>query len=214
MAEIRKKKEAWDRHIATFSNIFFFCFFVGFPVNSNSSCSAQNFSFKPRSSFAAAPSGSPSVFGSTPAFGATPSASSAISASAPTFGLGKPEITSAASFSFKTPAASGFGSSGFSGFPAPMAADPVAPAFGSGSSVAGFGSPGSHSHAAFSKSSSDTFGNSSLSTSLPVSHGTTDNVLFTPKDQLTVEELEQFQSKKFTLGKIPLKPPPVELINI
>ncbi|XP_020919107.1 nucleoporin-like protein 2 isoform X2 [Sus scrofa] len=186
----------------------------GFPVNSNSSCSAQNFSFKPRSSFAAAPSGSPSVFGSTPAFGATPSASSAISASAPTFGLGKPEITSAASFSFKTPAASGFGSSGFSGFPAPMAADPVAPAFGSGSSVAGFGSPGSHSHAAFSKSSSDTFGNSSLSTSLPVSHGTTDNVLFTPKDQLTVEELEQFQSKKFTLGKIPLKPPPVELINI
>lgn len=136
------------------------------------------------------------------------------SALAPTFGLGKPEITSAASFSFKTPAASGFGSSGFSGFPAPMAADPVAPAFGSGSSVAGFGSPGSHSHAAFSKSSSDTFGNSSLSTSLPVSHGTTDNVLFTPKDQLTVEELEQFQSKKFTLGKIPLKPPPVELINI
>uniref|UniRef100_A0A8C3VGX4 Nucleoporin NUP42 n=1 Tax=Catagonus wagneri TaxID=51154 RepID=A0A8C3VGX4_9CETA len=186
----------------------------GFPVNSNSSGSAQNFSFKPRSAFATAPSGSPPVFGNTPAFGATPSASSAITASAPAFGLGKPEITSAASFSFKTPAASGFGSSGFSGFPAPMATGPVASAFGSGSSLTGFGGPGSHSLAAFSKSSSDTFGHSSLSTSPQVSHGTTDNVLFTPKDRLTVEELEQFQSKKFTLGKIPLKPPPVELLNI
>ncbi|EPY85078.1 kelch-like protein 7 isoform 1 [Camelus ferus] len=192
----------------------------GFPMNNNSSDNAQNFSFKPSSGFATALAGSPSVFGSAPAFGAAPSASSAITTSAPTFGRGKPEITSAASFSFKSPAASGFGSSGFSGLPASMAAGPVgapvAPAFGSGSSVAGFGSPGSHSLTAFSKSSGDTFGNSSISTSLPVSNGstTTDNVLFTPKDQLTAEELEQFQSKKFTLGKIPLKPPPVELLNI
>ncbi|XP_010966918.2 nucleoporin NUP42 isoform X1 [Camelus bactrianus] len=192
----------------------------GFPMNNNSSDNAQNFSFKPSSGFATALAGSPSVFGSAPAFGAAPSASSAITTSAPTFGRGKPEITSAASFSFKSPAASGFGSSGFSGLPASMAAGPtgapVAPAFGSGSSVAGFGSPGSHSLTAFSKSSGDTFGNSSISTSLPVSNGstTTDTVLFTPKDQLTAEELEQFQSKKFTLGKIPLKPPPVELLNI
>ncbi|XP_022443769.1 nucleoporin NUP42 [Delphinapterus leucas] len=192
----------------------------GFPVNNNSSINAQNFSFKPSAGFATAPSGSPSVFGSTPAFGAVPSANSAITASTPAFGLGKPQITSAASFSFKSPAASGFGSSGFSGFPASMAAGPVgapeAPAFGSGSSSAGFGSPGSQSHTAFSKSSSGTFGNSSISTSLSFSNGstTTDNVLFTPRDQLTAEEQEQFQSKKFTLGKIPLKPPPVELLNI
>ncbi|XP_042824053.1 nucleoporin NUP42 isoform X2 [Panthera tigris] len=189
----------------------------GFPVHNSSSANAQNFSFKPSSGFASAASGSPSVFGNTPAFGAAPPASSAITTSTPTFGFGKPAITSAASFSFKSPAASSFGSPGFSGFPAPMAAGSVgAPAFGSGTSVAGFGNLGSHSHSAFSKSSSDTFGNSSISTSLPVSNGsiTTDNVLFTPKDQLTAEELEQFQSKKFTLGKIPLKPPPVELLNI
>ncbi|XP_004418981.1 PREDICTED: nucleoporin-like protein 2 [Ceratotherium simum simum] len=192
----------------------------GFPVNNSSSDSAQNFSFKASSGFATAPSGSTSVFGNPSAFGAAPSASSAITTSTPAFGFGKREITSAASFSFKSPAASGFGSPGFSGFPASMAAGPVgapvAPAFGSSSSVAGFGSPGSHSHTAFSKSSSDSFGISSISTSLPVSNGTTttDNVLFTPKDQLTAEELEQFQSKKFTLGKIPLKPPPVELLNI
>ncbi|CAI9160213.1 unnamed protein product [Rangifer tarandus platyrhynchus] len=192
----------------------------GFPVNNSSSSSAQNFSFKPSSGFATAPSGSPAVFGNTPAFGAVPAASSAIPAATPTFGLRKPEITSAASFSFKTPAASGFGSSGFSGFSPSMAASPVdspvAPAFGSGSSAAGFGSSGSPPHTAFSKSSSDTLGNSSVPTSLSFSLGsaTTDNALFTPKDQLTAEELEQFQSKKFTLGKIPLKPPPVELLNI
>lgn len=192
----------------------------GFPVNNSSSNSAQNFSFKPSPGFATAPSGSPPVFGNTPAFGAVPASSSAIAAATPTFGLRKPEITSAASFSFKTPAASGFGSSGFSGFSPSMAASPVgspvAPAFGSGSSIAGFGSPGSQPHTAFSKSSSDTFGNSSIPTSLSFSLGSTstDNALFTPKDQLTAEELEQFQSKKFALGKIPLKPPPVEFLNI
>ncbi|XP_032729230.1 nucleoporin NUP42 isoform X2 [Lontra canadensis] len=188
----------------------------GFPVNNSSSANAQNFSFKPSS----APSGSPPMFGNTPAFGAASSASSAVTTSVPAFGFGKPAVTSAASFSFKSPAATGFGSPGFSGFPASMAAGsfgaPGAPAFGSGTSVAGFGSLGSHSHTAFSKSSSNTFGNNSITTSLPVSNGstTTDNKLFTPKDQLTAEELEHFQSKKFTLGKIPLKPPPTELLNI
>ncbi|XP_003788547.1 nucleoporin-like protein 2 [Otolemur garnettii] len=192
----------------------------GFPVNSSSSGNAQNFSFNTNSGFVAAPSGSPSVFGSPPAFGAVTSASSAMSTSTPVFGFGKPEVTSAASFPFKNPEASSFGSPEFSGFPASLAAGPVrapvAPAFGSVSSVAGFGSPGSHSYPAFSKPSNDAFGNSSMSTSLLVSNSiiATDNVLFTPKDKLTVEELEQFQSKKFTLGKIPLKPPPVELLNI
>ncbi|KAK2489110.1 hypothetical protein MC885_004763 [Smutsia gigantea] len=187
----------------------------GFPMNNSSSDNAQKFSFKPSSGFATAPS----VVGNIPAFGPAPSASSAITTSTPTFGFGKPEITSAASFSFKSPAASGFESPGFSGFPTSVAAgpagSPAAPAFGSSSSATGFGSPGSHSHTAFSKSSSDTFGNS-ISTSLPVSNRstTTDNVLFTPKDQLTPEELGQFQSKKFTLGKIPLKPPPMELLSI
>ncbi|XP_009000533.1 nucleoporin NUP42 isoform X2 [Callithrix jacchus] len=192
----------------------------GFPVNNSSSDNAQNFSFKTNSGFAAASSGSPAVLGSSPAFGAVASASSAISTSAPAFGFGKPEITSAASFSFKSPADSSFGSPGFSGLPTSLATGPVSasvpPAFGGGSSVAGFGSPGSHSHTAFSKPSNDTFGNSSISTSFsaPGSIVATDNVLFTPRDKLTVQELEQFQSKKFTLGKIPLKPPPLELLNI
>ncbi|KAM5204116.1 nucleoporin NUP42 [Hipposideros larvatus] len=201
-----------SKHTVTFGS-------PGFPVNNSNSDNAQNFSFKIASGFATAPSGSTPVFGNVPAFGAAPSASSAITTSTPTLGFGKPEVTSAASFSFKTPAASGFGSPGVSGFPVSTAAGPAgapgAQAFGHGSSVAGFGGLGSHSHTPFSKSSSDPFGNNSISTSLPASNSsTTDDVLFTPKDQLTAGELEQFQSKKFTLGKIPLKPPPVELLNI
>ncbi|XP_054582472.1 nucleoporin NUP42 isoform X4 [Eptesicus fuscus] len=202
-----------SRQTATFGS-------PGFPVNNSTSDNAQNSSFT-SSGFTTAPSGSPSVFGNIPAFGAVPSTSPAITTSTPAPGFGKPEITSAASFSFKTPAASGFGSAGFSGFPAPMAAGPVgapgAPAFGNSSSVAGFGSPGSHSHSPFSKSFSGTHdGHSSTSTSVPISNGstTTGNELFTPKHQLTAEELGQFQAQKFTLGRIPLKPPPVELLNI
>ncbi|XP_062034610.1 nucleoporin NUP42 isoform X1 [Lepus europaeus] len=191
----------------------------GFPVK-NSSNNAQVFSFKLNSGFGSAPSGSQSVFGGPPAFGAGPSAGSAISASTPAFGFGKPEVTSAAAFSFKSPAASNFGSPGFSGFPASLAASPAgapaAPAFGSGGSVAGFGHVSSQSQTTFSKPSNDIFGNGSISTPVPVSSVlvTKDNVLFTTKDQLTAEELEQFQSKKFTLGKIPLKPPPLEFLNI
>lgn len=190
----------------------------GFPVNNSSSHNTPNFSFKITSGFATAPSGSPSVFGNVPAFGAVPSSSSAITTSTPSLGFGKPEVTSAASFSFKTPASSGFGSPGVSGFPTGAAgpvAPPVAPAFGNSSSVAGFGSPGYHSHSLFSKSPSDTFGSNSISTALPISSSsTTGNILFTPKNELTAGELEQFQSIRFTLGKIPLKPPPMELLNI
>ncbi|KAM6152444.1 nucleoporin NUP42 isoform 1-T1 [Erethizon dorsatum] len=188
----------------------------GFPVSNSSSAGAPNFSFKTNPGIVTVPARSPSVFGAPPASGAVPATSSASSTSTPNFGFGKPEITSAASFSFKSPAASSFGSPRFSGFPTSVAAGPfgaaVASAFGSGSSVTGFGSPGSHSHTAFSKPSNDVF----RATSLPASSVvvTTDNMLFTPKDQLTAEELEQFQSKKFILGKIPLKPPPMELLNI
>ncbi|XP_048195658.1 nucleoporin NUP42 isoform X3 [Perognathus longimembris pacificus] len=188
----------------------------GFPMNSSSSGSAQNFSFKTSPGFGTTP-GSPSVFGSPPAFGAVPSGSSAVSASTPAFGLRKPDVTSVAAFSFKSSAASGFESPGFSGFPASVATGPVgAPAFGSSSAMSGFGSLSSQSHTVFSKQPNDIFGGSSVSTSLPGSNVivTTQNALFTPRDQLTVEELEQYQSKKFTLGRIPLKPPPVELLSI
>ena len=36
-------------------------------------------------------------------------------------------------------------------------------------------------------------------------------LLYTPIDQLTDSEKEQFHASKFTLGKIPVRPPPKEL---
>ncbi|XP_075414420.1 nucleoporin NUP42 isoform X3 [Tenrec ecaudatus] len=185
---------------------------AGFAVSNASRPMAQSFSFKPSPAFGSAPAGKPSVFGNAPAFGAAPSASST---SAPAFGFGKPEVTSAASFSFKSPTASGFGSPEFSVFSSSLAAGPAgaptASGFGSGGSLAGFGGPGSQSNTAFSKPANSVFGNSNTADSLPAS---ADKLLFTPRDQLTAQELDQFQSRKFTLGKIPLKPPPVELLSL
>ena len=37
--------------------------------------------------------------------------------------------------------------------------------------------------------------------------------LYTPLDKLTKEELEEYKKDSFTLGKIPTKPPPIELIT-
>lgn len=177
----------------------------GFTTNKSSSNNIQNFSFKT----SPVSSGNSSIFGSTPAFGAVPSASSAITASTSPFGFGKAGTTSASSFSFKNPAISSSGSSGFSGFPASTVTGHAGapPAFRTNSSVTGFGSLASHSHT--SRSSSD-------ASSHRMSNGgtTRGSLLFTSKDKLTAEELEQFQAKKFTLYKIPIKPPPVELLNI
>ena len=39
-----------------------------------------------------------------------------------------------------------------------------------------------------------------------------DSQKYTPIDQLTPEELEAFQAPTFTLGRIPTKPPPKQLV--
>ncbi|XP_068944827.1 nucleoporin NUP42 isoform X2 [Petaurus breviceps papuanus] len=190
---------------------------AGFPVSSNSSNSAQNFSFKPTSGFGAAPSSSStSVFGAPvmPAAAAS-SSNSTLTTSAPTsFGFGAAGAVSAASFSFKSPEVFSFGSAGFSGFPASSslgtAGGPGNPAFGpsgfgSGSGATLFGLPTSG------------IGQNGASSSVQSSRGSntaTAEHLFTPKNELTEEELKQFVAKKFTLGKVPLKPPPEALLSI
>ncbi|XP_053322578.1 nucleoporin NUP42 [Spea bombifrons] len=45
------------------------------------------------------------------------------------------------------------------------------------------------------------------------SDGSTLDPLFTPRSELSPEDLLQFTAKKFTLGKIPLEPPPADLVN-
>ncbi|XP_043921439.1 nucleoporin NUP42 [Protopterus annectens] len=42
----------------------------------------------------------------------------------------------------------------------------------------------------------------------------TSEKLFTPQDELTADELREFKAKRFSLGMIPLRPPPKELLVI
>ncbi|KAM4794108.1 kelch-like protein 7 isoform 3-T3 [Cyanocitta cristata] len=189
-----------------------------FPVSS-SSTSASSFSFKTSSSLVSSASsgsspaaGSSSAAGNPPAFGATspPSAPQSL-------GFGSPAAPSAASFSFKTAAtAGGFGTSGFSGFGSASAVNSASttplPAFGAFSAaVATSASP----------SSAALFGQSASASGHPVSSASAaatnsspaSEKLFTPKSELSAEEWQQFEAKEFTIGKIPLKPPPLELLN-
>ncbi|NXB98839.1 NUPL2 protein, partial [Orthonyx spaldingii] len=194
-----------------------------FPVSSSSSSSstsASSFSFKTTSSLVSstpsgsspAAAGSSSAAGNAPAFGATSSPSAPQSA-----GFGSPAAPSAASFSFKTAAtAGGFGASGFSGFGSASAVNSASatplPAFGA------FGAPGGTSAspasgALFGQSASASSGHPGTSASAAATPSSpASEKLFTPKSELSAEEWQQFEAKEFTIGKIPLKPPPLELL--
>ncbi|KAM6338496.1 nucleoporin NUP42 isoform 5-T5 [Podargus strigoides] len=121
---------------------------------------------------------------------------------------------SASSFSFKTSSSLVHASSGNS------------PAFGSASAgcnppASGFGASNAAVAASPSPSGSTLFGQTAsasghhvTSVSSAVTNNATSEKLYTPKSELTAEELEQFEAKRYTLGKIPLKPPPLELVDI
>ncbi|XP_075305491.1 nucleoporin NUP42 [Odontesthes bonariensis] len=47
-----------------------------------------------------------------------------------------------------------------------------------------------------------------------VSAGEASDSLFSPESKLTEEELNQFKAKRFTLGQIPLKPPPANMLLV
>ncbi|NWR45513.1 NUPL2 protein, partial [Regulus satrapa] len=190
-----------------------------FPVSS-SSTSASSFSFKTSSSLASSASsgsspaaGSSSAAANAPAFGTTSSPGPA-----QPLGFGSPAAPSAASFSFKTAATAGagFGTSGFSGLgPASAgnsASTTVLPAFGAfGGTVATSASP---SGGALFGQSASASGHAATSASAAATNSSpASEKLFTPKSELSAEEWQQFEAKEFTIGKIPLKPPPLELLN-
>ncbi|NXR33657.1 NUPL2 protein, partial [Zosterops hypoxanthus] len=189
-----------------------------FPVSS-SSTSASSFSFKTTSSLVSSTSsgsspaaGSSSAAANPPAFGTMSSPSSPQSV-----GFGSRAAPSAASFSFKTAAtAGGFGTSGFSGFGSAAAVNSASttplPAFGAFSATtASSGSP--LSGALFGQSASAS-GHAGTSASAAATNSSpASEKLFTPKSELSAEEWQQFEAKEFTIGKIPLKPPPLELLN-
>nr|XP_009674795.1 PREDICTED: nucleoporin-like protein 2 [Struthio camelus australis] len=189
-----------------------------FPVSSSSSNSASNFSFKTSSGLVSASSGNAPAFGSSsagrepPAFGvmSSPSVSRSL-------GFGSQSTPSAASFSFKTSeTTSVFGTSGFSGFGNSSAVNSSSTtpltAFGAFNAAVA-ASPSRSSNTSFGQTAS-TPGQSVTSAPSTVTNSITSEKLFTPKMELSAEELKQFEAKKFTMGKIPLKPPPLELLNV
>uniref|UniRef100_A0A8C4UTK6 Nucleoporin NUP42 n=1 Tax=Falco tinnunculus TaxID=100819 RepID=A0A8C4UTK6_FALTI len=184
-----------------------------FPVISNSN-SASSFSFKTSSSLISTSSGNTPAFGSSsascnpPPFGVTSSPSVSHSV-----GFGSLAAPSAAS-SFKTSATtSGFGTSGFSGFGA-SSSDSSSTLFGQTASNAAVGTSPSDSSSTSSGQTASASGHNVTSASSAVTNNTTSEKLFTPKSELSAEELKQFEAKKFTVGKIPFKPPPSELLNV
>ncbi|NXT02659.1 NUPL2 protein, partial [Jacana jacana] len=188
--------------------------FSGFPVNSSSS-SASSFSFKTSSSLTSASSGNTPAFGSSsagcnPAFGVTSSPGTSHSV-----GFGSSAAPSAASFSFKTSeTTSGFGTSGFSGFGSSSAVNSssTAPLAAFGAFNAAAAASPSHASSALFGQTTSVSGHNGTSASSAVTNNATSEKLFTPKSELSAEELKQFEAKKFTMGKIPLKPPPLELL--
>lgn len=107
----------------------------------------------------------------------------------PSAGFGAP---SAASFSFAPPAAEDKASSA-SAFSFKPSSGGLGTAFGSSAPAgsAGLGQSGASASAGHSADS-----------------------LFTAHSDLTPEELKEFTAKRFTLGQIPLKPPPADLLMV
>ncbi|KAF7647268.1 hypothetical protein LDENG_00174960 [Lucifuga dentata] len=175
---------------------------------------ASTFSF-------AAPSGG---FGSAAALASSTGFDSAVSTQ-PASGFG----SSATSFSFAAPAANkaGFGSagavstqppSGFGSSSAPSASSfsfatnqpPASSGFGSAS---GFSfSSTANTGGGFGSSLGAEASTSAGSSSTGGSVGGTADSLFTPQSKLTPEELNQFKAKRFTLGQIPSKAPPADML--
>ncbi|XP_062414263.1 nucleoporin NUP42 isoform X1 [Pungitius pungitius] len=141
----------------------------------------------------AAPTQPPSGFGSSTAD------SSAVAASSFSF---------AAPSANKPAAASGFGSA--SGFSFSSTATPGG-GFGSG-----FGSeaPASAGSGGMFGQTGGGFGKAAAPQAAGGSAGGASDSLFSQESNMTPEELNQFRAKRFTLGQIPLKPPPADMLVV
>ncbi|XP_062385916.1 nucleoporin NUP42 [Sardina pilchardus] len=148
--------------------------------------------------FGSAQPSSQSAFGSAP--GAAPSASS-FSFAAPTAAVATVAATKDASGGFGASAA-GFS---FASSSAPSAG--FGGGFGGSTGASGFGQPG------FGGTNSGLFASAGASRAA-ASAGASASGLFTPQSELTADELKEFTGKRFTLGQIPLRPPPVDMLVV
>ncbi|KAI7798517.1 nucleoporin NUP42 [Triplophysa rosa] len=165
---------------------------------------------------------SASGFGSTSAsgfgsagFGSSSQSSNTFSFASSKAGFGASDTQQALGFSSTSAAQppSGFStappSAATFSFAAPAAEN--TPNTGAFASAAGFSFKSSSS-----SSSAIRFGSSAAAAAGSAVSGSGDvgDRLFTAHSDLTAEELEQFRAKHFTLGHIPLKPPPADLLMV
>ncbi|XP_072139195.1 nucleoporin NUP42 [Mobula birostris] len=164
----------------------------------------------PQSGFGTKAADSSSVFGNKPTFGAPSGTvasfsvfSSSVSSSAPGISV----FGNSSQFGSNTTASSSFGSSASTGAP-------ISSAFGScvTSTTDAFG--GLAATAATTTTTNTDFGTTPIPVSQPQNTPVNGcDALYTPQAQLSADDLQEFQAKTFTLGKIPLRPPPIELLT-
>ncbi|KAG7275482.1 hypothetical protein CRUP_022734 [Coryphaenoides rupestris] len=140
---------------------------------------------------------------------------SATPAPPPATGFGASQPSTASSFSFAVPpdpnkatTAAGFGSTSASTFN-----------FSSSTAGSGFGVAATAASGSVFGQKGGGFGSSAAAAAGAGAAGGTrvsaagpGDSLFTPQSELTPEEVGQFRAKRFTLGQIPLKPPPADML--
>uniref|UniRef100_H3AVB8 Nucleoporin NUP42 n=1 Tax=Latimeria chalumnae TaxID=7897 RepID=H3AVB8_LATCH len=183
----------------------------GFGTNDGSS---STFSFKASSGFGTSDPAGTSGFGSSslaqnlPPFGSGSSSGGAVSS---TFGATSASGFESASLFGKTSASSGFGSSSSAPAQSSLFGGSSSAAAASVSTPSLFGNSTGPSASVFGSNETSAVSGSAVTTS---SSGSKADKMFTLRAELSVEELKEFEAKRFTLGRVPLKPPPIELLTI
>ncbi|ETE63949.1 Nucleoporin-like protein 2, partial [Ophiophagus hannah] len=137
-----------------------------------------------------------------------------LSAAPPTVGFNMPD-SSASSFSCNMATTSdGIGTPTFSGFGKPFSTNfspdtTPATVFGKANAPPAFSS----TYTLFGESAHSLASNIAGTSPAIPTFGSSEE-LFTSQLQLSTEELKQFEAINFTLGKVPLRPPPMEFLNI
>ncbi|KAM4028246.1 nucleoporin NUP42 [Anomaloglossus baeobatrachus] len=176
--------------------------------------SAPAFGSKPSVGFGSVGTGSASAFsfaptttsgGTTSTFSGFGSAPAAPTAAAPGFG----SSTLTTGFGSSANAGSTFGGTSSTGFGG----------FSSSTATSGFGAANT-GQSSLATPGTSIFGQGATVSNVPNAVGSTatnallSSALFTPRNELSQDDLLQFESKTFTLGKVPLVPPPADLLSV
>ncbi|KAJ7991970.1 hypothetical protein DPEC_G00289370 [Dallia pectoralis] len=182
---------------------------TAFGIDNSGPTPAQNTTSPSTFSFAGPTTGG---FGSATSQLPVTGFSNAVAPSASLFGsTASTTAPSASGFSFAAPAGK---DSSTIGFAAPVSASGFSFASTSMSGAGGFGGGGFGQVSGAGGFGGGGFGQVSGGITKTTLTGGSAGSLFTPQSELTAEELKEFENKRFTLGQIPLKPPPAEMLVV